>query len=431
MKHHTSKLRDFSDLTEVGTFGFRGEALSSLCALSELSIITRHKSRDHAYKLEFDKNGFLKYKEACARDTGTTVYVRNIFKTLPVRAKEFQRNYKKEFSKAIQVLYGYCLVSTNIRITCANSVSGKQSNHVLGTLGASTVQDNILSVFGKKALEGLLKVEQIQADDSILQEYGLSTEVVEKSETNITWECYVSSCSHSMGRSAPDRQFFYVNGRPCDPVKVSRLVNHVYHKYNAKQYPFVFLNLSLKRDCADVNVTPDKRTILLIQESFILASLKSSLVRTWESTLGSLTAVKLDESNFSFKRNASPTAKGDPPAKRQQLSVKEEETNFEEESNGLATDNTDLVEFKTNPPRLGLSTKSTVATMEINLDTIQQAILDCAGRPGTNGSKSELNKVKFRAKIEPNVGKDAEQELRRELTKDSFEKVLFPKIIFI
>ncbi|KAG7199448.1 hypothetical protein KM043_014075 [Ampulex compressa] len=56
LKHHTSKLREFSELTEVNTFGFRGEALSSLCSLGELSIITRHSNSEHGFQLEFDQN---------------------------------------------------------------------------------------------------------------------------------------------------------------------------------------------------------------------------------------------------------------------------------------------------------------------------------------------------------------------------------------
>lgn len=422
MKHHTSKLRDFSDLADVGTFGFRGEALSSLCSLSELSVVTRHKSKDHAYKLEFDSNGYLKSKEACARDRGTTVYVRNLFKSLPVRAKEFQRNYKKEFAKAIQVLYGYCLVSKNIRITCANSVSGKQSSQVLGTLGSPKVLDNVLSVFGKKSLDGLLAVDQMTPDETVLQEYGLTSDKVENTESNVSWECYVSSCAHSMGRSAPDRQFFYINGRPCDPVKISRLVNHVYHKYNAKQYPFVYLDLSLKRDCADVNVTPDKRTIFLIQESVILATLKSSLIKTWERTLGSLTTAKLDDSNFAFKRNASSIAEGDPPAKKQQLDVPEEKIDSRDEDNGGSLEEPEATAKKRNLPKLGNSTKSSAATMEINLESVKQALRDCKTRQEANADNIG-KKVKFRTKIEPSLCKDAEQELKRELTKDSFEKV--------
>lgn len=59
LKHHTSKLQDFSDLLSVTTFGFRGEALSSLCALSEVSIVTRHSSSVCGTHLLFDSNGVI------------------------------------------------------------------------------------------------------------------------------------------------------------------------------------------------------------------------------------------------------------------------------------------------------------------------------------------------------------------------------------
>lgn len=62
LKHHTSKIQNFSDLTSVETFGFRGEALSSLCALSNVTVITRHLSQECGTKLVFDHQGNLKLK---------------------------------------------------------------------------------------------------------------------------------------------------------------------------------------------------------------------------------------------------------------------------------------------------------------------------------------------------------------------------------
>jgi DNA mismatch repair protein PMS2 len=56
-KHATSKLSTFSDLFSVSTFGFRGEALSSLCALATVSISTRHVSADVGTTMDFDHNG--------------------------------------------------------------------------------------------------------------------------------------------------------------------------------------------------------------------------------------------------------------------------------------------------------------------------------------------------------------------------------------
>jgi DNA mismatch repair protein PMS2 len=115
LKHHTSKISDFHHLSTISTFGFRGEALSSLAALSQLTVITRGKDAKTGFKLEYDSFGKLISQEPCAREQGTTIILKNLFKPLPVRHQEFLKNLKKEFHKMINVLYGYCLISSGVR----------------------------------------------------------------------------------------------------------------------------------------------------------------------------------------------------------------------------------------------------------------------------------------------------------------------------
>lgn len=312
LKHHTSKLREFSDLLDVVTFGFRGEALSSLCSLSNLNIVTRHSTSQHAFDLKFDENGVLVEKKKCARQQGTTVHVRDIFKNLPVRAKEFQRNIKKEFTKMIQVLYGYCLVSTRVKIVCTNSLGNKSAKPVVFTNGVNSVLDNITSVFGRKTRENLIVIVMQPPSEAILEEYNLPKDI----SMNFTWTCFVSSCSHGSGRASPDRQYFFVNGRPCDLAKVNKLINHTYHKFNNKQYPFVFLNIQLDQSCADVNVTPDKRTILFTQEHLLLASIKFNFERAWSDGQCTFTVKTLNELNTkTYKRSISGSPEY-PPTKK-------------------------------------------------------------------------------------------------------------------
>ncbi|XP_014469708.1 PREDICTED: mismatch repair endonuclease PMS2 [Dinoponera quadriceps] len=394
LKHHTSKLREFIDLTEVNTFGFRGEALSSLCALSELSIVSRHSSSEHGFKLEFDRNGVLTKKEPCARERGTTVHVRNIFKNLPVRAKEFQKNLRKEYARAIQVLYGYCLVSTDIKITCYNLVSGKSPNLIVATRNSDNVLDNVNSVFGKKALDGIVTLELQSPNEATLQEFNLPDNVT----VDFDWECYVSVCDHATGRSSPDRQFFYVNGRPCDLTKVSKLVNNVYHKYNNKQYPFVFLNIKLDRQSADVNVTPDKRTIFFTQERLILATLKFSLTAKWDKMQGNFTAKTLTELNFGLKRAISPSY-AHPPAKRLQTSP------------SVLHKARDDIKLRKKPMN---------AEMTISLTMIKEKLK--ARENVVETPANTKKRIKYRIQMEGDQG-DAEKELQRELTKDSFGKM--------
>ncbi|XP_020408196.1 DNA mismatch repair protein PMS1 isoform X3 [Zea mays] len=104
LKHHTSKISDFSDLGSLVTFGFRGEALSSLCALGKLTVETRSKDELVGTHLEFEHSGVVVSERKTARQVGTTVTVEKLFSTLPVRSKEFSRNIRKEYGKVISLL---------------------------------------------------------------------------------------------------------------------------------------------------------------------------------------------------------------------------------------------------------------------------------------------------------------------------------------
>lgn len=303
LKHHTSKLRDFSDLIHVETFGFRGEALSSLCALSELSVVTCHKTAQVGTRLVFDNNGHISQQSPHPRQQGTTVSLQQLFHTLPVRHKEFLRNIKKEYTKMMHVLQSYCIISTGVRITCTNQVGAGKRNTVICTSGSSSMRENIGAVFGSKQLQSLIPFQQHCPTDSVKEDYGLGG--AELPMNLFTISGFISKGDHGIGRSSTDRQFFYINKRPCDPSKVSKLVNEVYHTYNRHQYPFVALNISVASECVDVNVTPDKRQIFLQDEKLLLATLKSSLVAMFETGVNRISLISPPAP--SIRRSSEPT----------------------------------------------------------------------------------------------------------------------------
>uniref|UniRef100_W5KKB9 PMS1 homolog 2, mismatch repair system component n=1 Tax=Astyanax mexicanus TaxID=7994 RepID=W5KKB9_ASTMX len=306
LKHHTSKLREFSDLIHVETFGFRGEALSSLCALSDLSVVTCHDSTSVGTRLVYDHDGRLVQRAPQPRQQGTTVSLQQLFSTLPVRHKEFQRNIKKEYSKMIHVLQSYCIISTGVRITCTNQIGQGKRNTVLCTSGSQSMRDNIGALFGPKQLQSLIPFQQISPTDNIKEDYGLNGADLPKDLFTISG--YVSQADHGVGRSATDRQFFFINKRPCDPSKVSKLVNEVYHMFNRHQYPFVALNIAVASECVDVNVTPDKRQIFLQEEKFLLAILKSSLISMYETGVNKISLNHTPQLSGSFFRPVDPAA---------------------------------------------------------------------------------------------------------------------------
>ncbi|OCT64225.1 hypothetical protein XELAEV_18045327mg [Xenopus laevis] len=255
-----------------------------------------------------------------SRQQGTTVSLQQLFYTLPVRHKEFQRNLKKEFTKMAQVLQAYCIISAGVRINCTNQVGQGKRNPVVCSSGSmSSVKENIGAVFGQKQLQSLIPFVQLPPSETVCEEYGLNHEATPHGFYNVSG--YISRCDHGVGRSSTDRQYFFINQRPCDPAKVSKVVNEVYHLYNRHQYPFVVLNICVNSECVDINVTPDKRQILLQEEKLLLALLKTSLNAMFSSSVNKfdMNQTLLDAAGTSRKLNlqvlASPSDHADAPAR--------------------------------------------------------------------------------------------------------------------
>uniref|UniRef100_A0A1I8PFE9 MutL C-terminal dimerisation domain-containing protein n=1 Tax=Stomoxys calcitrans TaxID=35570 RepID=A0A1I8PFE9_STOCA len=297
-KYHTSKLREFVDLQSVATFGFRGEALSSLCALAKMSITTRHKNSDVAVRIEMDHEGKIISRHPCARTVGTTVTLSNIFEKLPVRRRAFVKNVKKEFNSMCQILQAYCLVCTGVRIKCTNQTPKGNKTVVVQSHGSLDVLSNISAIFGTRQSNDILEIKSPLSDSrgdmktvdvlmgELQDDLGDANSLDEDDVKQILGsklEGYISSCSHGCGRSSKDRQYFYVNFRPCDPKNISKVVNEYYHRYNAHQFPFVYLNIITNRESVDVNLTPDKRVLNLNNEKVLLALIKKALIATFDS----------------------------------------------------------------------------------------------------------------------------------------------------
>ncbi|VDO53706.1 unnamed protein product [Brugia timori] len=164
-------MTNFADFNQLTTFGFRGEALSSF----SLSITTRHADEIMATKLEFDHDGFIKSREKCARPVGTTISINNLFETLPVRRKEFERSVKKAFTKLLNVVQSFALSRTDVRFVVNSLMDGKQYQALVTPGGNAPIKDIIVSLFGARFEKGtILDIIQQEPDESICSLYGIS-----------------------------------------------------------------------------------------------------------------------------------------------------------------------------------------------------------------------------------------------------------------
>ena len=160
LKHYTSKLTSYDDLSSLQTFGFRGEALSSLCALSKFHVTTaRADEAPKGTRLDFEMSGKLKSTQVVASQKGTTVTVEDLFMSLPVRRRELEKNIKREYGKVLGILQAYACISTQARLSVSNVMAKGKKGLVFATKSNQTTRENIASVFGTKALPALVAMD--------------------------------------------------------------------------------------------------------------------------------------------------------------------------------------------------------------------------------------------------------------------------------
>ncbi|KAL8929205.1 MAG: hypothetical protein Q9208_001288 [Pyrenodesmia sp. 3 TL-2023] len=242
LKHYTSKLSAYDDLSSLRTFGFRGEALSSLCALSSFHIVTAQADEaPKGTRLEFATSGKLNGTSVAATQKGTTVTVDGLFANLPVRRRELEKNIKREYGKVLGLLQAYACISTSVKFSVSNIMAKGKKAVVFATKSNTTTRENIANVFGAKTLPAL-----VQMDLSFsMQTSRSATSQLDQEDSQVRVSGHVSKPVFGEGRQTPDRQMFFINARPCSLPQFAKAFNEVYKSYNVSQSPFVFANIIL------------------------------------------------------------------------------------------------------------------------------------------------------------------------------------------
>ncbi|WPK27576.1 hypothetical protein PUMCH_004969 [Australozyma saopauloensis] len=283
LKYHTSKLSSFEELSLVSSLGFRGEAMSSLCSVATISVVTSSKSTfPRATQLTYDNMGKLKNKKSSVTGKkGTSVTMTDLFKDLPVRLKNFNKHSKREYTKSLSLIIAYLLAYTNIRFTVFSIGANGRRQMVLGTPGGLTkLTDVMVSVYGSNGQYGLLPLEIEEL--KIEARFRLNTDYA-PTKLALKLLGVISDSSFGMGRSSTDRQFISINKRPVVHKKLAKIINEVYRSFNATQSPVFVLNLELDTHFLDINITPDKRSVMIHTEELILDVIREQLTAFYES----------------------------------------------------------------------------------------------------------------------------------------------------
>ncbi|KAM4835948.1 PMS1 protein homolog 1 isoform 3-T3 [Thomomys bottae] len=262
VKYYTSKINSHEDLENLTTYGFRGEALGSICCVAEVLITTRTAADNFSTQYVLDGSGHILSQKPSHLGQGTTVTALRLFKNLPVR-KQFYSTAKKckdEIKKIQDLLISYGIIKPGLRLVFVHNKAviwqkSRVADHKMA----------LMSVLGT-AIMGNMESLQYHSEESQVYLSGFFPKHdADHSSTSL---------------STPERSFIFINSRPVHQKDILKLVRRYYSlkclKESTRLYPIFFLKIDVPTADVDVNLTPDKSQVLL-QNKFLTENPKTSL----------------------------------------------------------------------------------------------------------------------------------------------------------
>ena len=235
-RHATSKLRQASDLFNLHTMGFRGEALASIAAVAQVELITRRPEDELAWKVEIEGSSITNEEPTLAAQ-GSRITVRNLFYNIPARRK-FLGDNAKEMRFVKDEFIQIALVYPNLQLSLTHN------DEVLYQLAPTTLRQRIIAIFGKRS-GGQLNKQLYPID--------VNTQLIKISG-------FIGDPAASCHRDL--MQYFFVNGRYIRHKLFRSAVLKTYETLiPAGQQPTYFLYFDVDPKSLDVNIHPTKTEV--------------------------------------------------------------------------------------------------------------------------------------------------------------------------
>ena len=249
LRHSTSKIADASDLASVRSLGFRGEALSSISAVSKVELITKTKDSllGASYVIEGAKEISL---TDIGAPNGTTFIVRQLFFNTPAR-KKFLKSESTEGSYVFDVVEHLAL--SHPEISFKFLLNGKEK---LMTSGNGSLSDTIYQIYGRQIAANVLDIDY--EDDKVKLSGFIGQSVIARGNRAF--------------------EHFFVNNRYIKSNHLSKACEEGYYGFlMGHQYPFFVINIDFDADVVDVNVHPTKQEVRFEDEAYILELLTKTI----------------------------------------------------------------------------------------------------------------------------------------------------------
>lgn len=233
LRHATSKVHTAADLESIGTLGFRGEALASICAVSRVSLLTRQRDSEIGCRLEL-AGGEVTLNEPAGCPVGTTIIVKNLFYNTPARMKFLKKDVSE--ANAVAAILEKIAVS-NPQISFKFIRDGRVD---LQTVGDGQLQSAVYGVFGKAFFQTLLPVDF--------------------NRNGVKVSGFISKALAARGKRG--MQYFFLNGRTIKSPTMTVALEEAYKgSIMVGKFPACVLLLTVSPSIVDVNVHPTKTEV--------------------------------------------------------------------------------------------------------------------------------------------------------------------------
>lgn len=268
-RHATSKLEKFSDLNNLHTLGFRGEALASIAKVSRVIMYTKRREDPLGTELVLESGEVIK-KEDIAVDDGTGIIVQDLFFNIPARKKDlsYKRAKKNEIAEFInRMSIYYSDISFRLKV---------DEELLYVTEGNGNRRDVLAQIYGADYAARLVQVDE--------ETFGIT----------------VSGLVSPQGDSYKDtsRQVIFINGRAIRSAFLEGIIKREYSDIiMGERYPSYFLLVDLPGADIDVNIHPNKKEILFLDK----AKVKNAIVKTLEKAFSGKEIIQSAPLNADFK----------------------------------------------------------------------------------------------------------------------------------
>lgn len=241
LRHSTSKIKSIEDLMNVSSLGFRGEALSSIAAVSQVELITKTADDFTGSRYVIEGGNEISLEEVGAPD-GTTFIVRNLFYNTPVRRK-FLKTAATEAGYVNALIEHLSLSHPDISFRFINNNQNK-----LHTSGNMNLKDIIYGVYGRDITSNLMEISGKTQDVEITGFIGKPV-----------------ICRGNRGY-----ENYYINGRYIKSSIITKAIEEAYKGYiMPHNYPFTAIHFKINPSIMDVNVHPTKMELRFSKNEFV------------------------------------------------------------------------------------------------------------------------------------------------------------------